>query len=345
MKYSKRKDKYCCNVLNDNFHEIDERLVDLENNGGGGGGGGTTDVDYSKIEFDTEEIVVENESDTKEILDTLAEIEANTEPEKIAGALAVKELNNNLGGLRFGYDGDSNSYGYYGADDCFIPFSSGGQFEMLEHYTNMLPDDRTSYASSVYPTYKTLATITVTHEKAKKALILFTASIYNGRTGYWQVLVNDEVVAQYNYTGATGTSSQILMIKDFTIDVSQGDVIKLNNANSSSSTYEQLYDVVIYDDNSLTHSSEVSKITPTATSVTVEDSKRVAKFEVEVGRTLWQDMFPVFLGGTPRKLTENNNIPIVYEYDPNEGILTIRASSNVFQTIECDVYYIGYTVV
>ena len=40
MKYSKRKDKYCCNVLNDNFQEIYELLTDLEKNGGGGGGGG-----------------------------------------------------------------------------------------------------------------------------------------------------------------------------------------------------------------------------------------------------------------------------------------------------------------
>ena len=39
MKYSKRKDKYCCDVLNDNFHEIDDRLTDLEENGGGSGGG------------------------------------------------------------------------------------------------------------------------------------------------------------------------------------------------------------------------------------------------------------------------------------------------------------------
>lgn len=41
MKYSKRKDKYCCNVLNDNFHEIDDRLNNLENGGGGSGGGGS----------------------------------------------------------------------------------------------------------------------------------------------------------------------------------------------------------------------------------------------------------------------------------------------------------------
>ena len=43
MKYSKRKDRYCCNVLNDNFHEIDDRLKDLEENGGSGGGGSGKD--------------------------------------------------------------------------------------------------------------------------------------------------------------------------------------------------------------------------------------------------------------------------------------------------------------
>lgn len=36
MKYSKRKDKYCCEVLNDNFHEIDERLERLESSDFGG---------------------------------------------------------------------------------------------------------------------------------------------------------------------------------------------------------------------------------------------------------------------------------------------------------------------
>lgn len=34
---------------------------------------------------------------------------------------AISEQNKNLGGLRFGIDGDGN-YGYYGADDSLIPF-------------------------------------------------------------------------------------------------------------------------------------------------------------------------------------------------------------------------------
>ena len=39
----------------------------------------------------------------------------------------VDEQNKNLGGLRFGVDGDGN-YGYYGADDSLIPFKKGGQY-------------------------------------------------------------------------------------------------------------------------------------------------------------------------------------------------------------------------
>ncbi len=36
---------------------------------------------------------------------------------------AIDQLNDSLGGLRFGTDGDGN-YGYYGADDSLIPFKS-----------------------------------------------------------------------------------------------------------------------------------------------------------------------------------------------------------------------------
>lgn len=35
---------------------------------------------------------------------------------------AIDEVNSNLGNVRFGIDGDGN-YGYYGADDSFVPFS------------------------------------------------------------------------------------------------------------------------------------------------------------------------------------------------------------------------------
>ena len=37
----------------------------------------------------------------------------------------IEELNSNLGGVKLGIDGDGN-YGYYRADDSFVPFKSGG---------------------------------------------------------------------------------------------------------------------------------------------------------------------------------------------------------------------------
>ena len=49
---------------------------------------------------------------------SLSGLEAQTVQE------AVDELNESLGGLRFGVDGEGN-YGYFGADDSLIPFSSG----------------------------------------------------------------------------------------------------------------------------------------------------------------------------------------------------------------------------
>ena len=65
------------------------------------------------------------------VLDTIEEISANTSGGKFAGALALKNVNNSLGGLKFGKDGDGN-YGYYGADGSLIPFNrvSTGTFTM-----------------------------------------------------------------------------------------------------------------------------------------------------------------------------------------------------------------------
>ena len=51
----------------------------------------------------------------------------------------IDELNNSLGGLNFGKDGDGN-YGYYGADGSLIPFSS---FKNLKALTAEKPSSDT----------------------------------------------------------------------------------------------------------------------------------------------------------------------------------------------------------
>lgn len=67
-------------------------------------------------------------------LSTYNDIMANTVEGYLPDALAVKEgfnkVNDSLGGLRFGTDGDGN-YGYYGADDSLIPFSDDLKFQVF----------------------------------------------------------------------------------------------------------------------------------------------------------------------------------------------------------------------
>lgn len=67
-----------------------------------------------------------NEVNAKEpdVLDTMEEIDANTDAGKVAGALAVKELSSELSGLSFGQDEEGN-WGYIPSGaDAVIPFSS-----------------------------------------------------------------------------------------------------------------------------------------------------------------------------------------------------------------------------
>lgn len=58
------------------------------------------------------------------------------------------ELNKNMGGLRFGKDGDGN-YGYYGADDSLIPFKKIAPMTFKKTETNAT-SDTTYYSESYY---------------------------------------------------------------------------------------------------------------------------------------------------------------------------------------------------
>lgn len=67
-----------------------------------------------------------NEVNAKEldVLDTMEEIDANTDAGKVAGALAVKELSSDLGGCRFGYTEDGQPGWKEQGADTVTPFSS-----------------------------------------------------------------------------------------------------------------------------------------------------------------------------------------------------------------------------
>lgn len=76
----------------------------------------------------------------EDILDTREEIEANTNSGKLAGALATKELFDNLGGLSFYEDEDGNKY-VVGADS--VPKKLGScdfEITVIATYDNSISD-------------------------------------------------------------------------------------------------------------------------------------------------------------------------------------------------------------
>lgn len=62
---------------------------------------------------------------TKDVLNTKEEIEANTDPTAIAGALSVKELSNDLGNCRFGFTPDGKPGWKEKGADTVYPFKNG----------------------------------------------------------------------------------------------------------------------------------------------------------------------------------------------------------------------------
>ena len=88
-----------------------------------------TTYDQVGSEFGAGELNATNQAvnasaDAGKIIDDPDTAEATTEEGYIAGVQLFNHVNESLGGLRFGTDGDGN-YGYYGADDSLIPFKSG----------------------------------------------------------------------------------------------------------------------------------------------------------------------------------------------------------------------------
>lgn len=98
------------------------------------GGAITVDASLSK----TSTNAIQNKAVTGNILNSLAEVSAATQQNTIAGALALKEVNSSLGGLKFGIDTDGN-YGYIKAGaDTVIPFKSGQNVSFTYTYTGQL---------------------------------------------------------------------------------------------------------------------------------------------------------------------------------------------------------------
>lgn len=151
MKYSKRKDKYCNNVLNDNFHEIDERLNSLEKNGGGGSGGsGSEPVYITQAEYNAlPDSKLTNDVEYRITDGAIGAVKASNvkydnsftglQAVNLQGAVdeVIESLvAENSQPFQFAYDSESGKYGYKAkveGADTFFPFSSG-EIKNILHY-------------------------------------------------------------------------------------------------------------------------------------------------------------------------------------------------------------------
>ena len=145
MKYSKRKDKYCNNVLNDNFHEIDDRLKSLEKGGGGSGGGSNTvylkqveydalpdtklsdDVEYRITDSGTESVKASNVKYDNSFTGLKA-VNVQGAVDEVIGSLTNEDNESFNFGVKDGVRGFFTDPSR--ADDSFVPFSSG-YFEIV----------------------------------------------------------------------------------------------------------------------------------------------------------------------------------------------------------------------
>lgn len=125
-----------------------------------------------------------------------------------------KILNESLGGLRFGYDGDSNSYGYYGADGSLIPFKSSA--EIVFYFSGLA-------SSTAKPStdQSTAMSFTIT-EKGTYTIICMTNGYRNA--GY-DVYKNTEKIC----TVALSTGGSSISTKSYTFDCNVGDSISISN--------------------------------------------------------------------------------------------------------------------
>lgn len=103
--------------INDNMKVIDEKMTDIEKSAEKTG----TDISEHMNNLENPHKVTAEQIGAIDTLISMEEVNASTDKTQPVGAGAIQELNSNLGGLRFGVDGDGN-YGYYGADDSLIPF-------------------------------------------------------------------------------------------------------------------------------------------------------------------------------------------------------------------------------
>lgn len=175
-----------------------------------------------------------NESlDKNKIIESLDDISAITESGYVPDALTLKEVNNSLGGLSFGYDETEQKYGYYKKEadtDVFVPFSNISNLKAVcgvVYYLNY-PSGDYGYPILDYLTdYVTMTDYNRKYTVLKDFDALFIAELgdfsdSNTNTNC-SILINDESILTITFANKKKHLSNIC-----TISLKAGDVIEFS---------------------------------------------------------------------------------------------------------------------
>lgn len=148
-------------------------------------------------------------ADKSKIIDNLDDIAANTQTGYIAGALAVKELNQDLDGNRFGHTADGRP-GWKDGADTVHPFSTPAIISMIQ----LLPD-LNNYAENV---------ITFDVSEKNKLHIDTMQSWYDDAN----ISIDADGTVLFSKKHQTGGSNRVDTTDIGDIDVSQYNLITIN---------------------------------------------------------------------------------------------------------------------
>lgn len=157
---------------------------------------------------------------TKDVLNTKEEIEGNTDPTAIAGALSVKELSNDLGNCKFGFTPDGKPGWKEKGADTVYPFKKAEDVAMFEFQMSNTQDieitvtDNLGFkdvpnvifvsaangltVDAIYNPYKTITT----DAKTKVKLCAYATSqtiVYKAVSEIFPVITKDKVTIKSGY--------------------------------------------------------------------------------------------------------------------------------------------------
>lgn len=166
---------------------------------------------------------VNESADKNTIIDNIDDIAANTKSGMIAGALALKEVNQNLGGFTPVIDATGEITGYkttVGGADTVFPFSSGASFARM-YLGSTSQDEATHYLPIIQLVGSFLSKhsdtgLLVTRDcNATIVLILYTEGGSGVHTS--KVMINNAVML-------TASPGSLIRTKD--IALKKGDIVK-----------------------------------------------------------------------------------------------------------------------